>query len=230
VFAERVPLPTVMTSSDAGLSFHYNLPKNYGDTHFGVYNGENYQRVEVNSHKAFEFRGTLRPFATQAPVLRGLRAHYVYYDDAYQGDDERTRWMFNLTYEHQYLNIGYDYLSAKDQPLATATLAESNGYSIWATPKLPRPNGSSFEALLRFDHWTPNTSTSIFAPPSTSPAPGVTVLNDQHQNRTIVGFAYWFPHQGNVSTAIMVDYDGQSFDNITTTPTKSWFIHGLLNF
>src|SRR6185295_7502053 len=57
-FAERVPLPTTMTSSDAGVSFHYNLPSNYGDFHAGIYNGENYQRVEVNDQKAFEFRGT----------------------------------------------------------------------------------------------------------------------------------------------------------------------------
>src|SRR5213593_2301062 len=48
VFAERIPLPTIMTSSDAGASFHYNLPSNYGDIHVGVYNGENYQRVETN--------------------------------------------------------------------------------------------------------------------------------------------------------------------------------------
>ena len=68
VFAERVPLPTVMTSSDAGVSFHYNIPSNYGDVHVGVYNGENYQKVEVNDQKAIEFRGTVRPFATSLPV------------------------------------------------------------------------------------------------------------------------------------------------------------------
>ena len=56
---------TTMTSADAGASFHYNLPSNYGDFHVGVYNGENYQRVELNNQKAFEFRGTVRPFATQ---------------------------------------------------------------------------------------------------------------------------------------------------------------------
>ena len=56
------------------------------------------------------------------------------------------------------------------------------------------------------------------------------MLNDQHQNRTIVGVAYWFPHQGNVSTAILLDYDGQSFDNITTAPTRAVILHGLINF
>jgi len=62
-FAERLPLPTTMTSADAGVSFHYNFPSNFGDIHVGFYNGENYQRVETNDQKGFEFRGTVRPFA-----------------------------------------------------------------------------------------------------------------------------------------------------------------------
>ena len=230
IFAERIPLPTTMTSSDAGASFRYITPKNYLEIHTGIYNGENYQRVEVNDQKAFEFRGSVRPFATGLPVLRGLRAHLVYYNDHYAGSDERKRVMGNVTYEHQYVNAGFDYLSAKDQTTATATSADSKGYSIWATPRKPLANNASFEALLRYDHWTPNTSTSIFAPPATSPQPGVTVLNDQRQNRTIVGFAYWFPRQGTVSAAIMLDYDGQHFDNITTPATKLVTLHGLLTF
>jgi len=229
VFAERVPLPTTMSSSDAGISFHTNIASNYGEVHFGLYNGENYQRVEVNDQKGFEFRGSVRPFARNAPVLRGLRAHLVYYADAYVSDSDRDRLMGNLTYEHKFVNAGFDYLDAKDQTLPTATSVSSDGYSIWATPKYEKPNGSSFEALLRYDHWTPNTA-STFAPPATSPNPGVTLFKDQHQNRTIFGVAYWFPHQGNVSTAILLDWDAQSFDNITTPETKSVSIHGLLNF
>ena len=229
VFAERIPLPTAMTSSDAGVSFHYNLPANYGDVHVGVYNGENYQKVEVNDQKALEFRGTVRPFATLAPVLRGIRAHLVYYNDHYAGSDARTRVMGNLTYEHHYVNAGFDYLSAKDRTLATAADAQSNGYSVWATPKAPMANGSSWEGLVRYDHFTPNTATTR-APTSTASAPGVTVLADQHQNRAIVGVAYWFPHQGTVSTAILFDYDTQKFDSITTAPVRSFSLHGLLTF
>jgi hypothetical protein len=121
--------------------------------------------------------------------------------------------MGNLTFEHKYVNAGLDYLSATDQTLATATDVSSSGYSIWATPRLPFESGASWELLLRRDHWTPNTA-----------------LDSQKQNRTIVGVSYWFPHQGNVSTAILFDYDGQSFDNIATAPTKGFGIHGLLNF
>ena len=231
VFAERIPLPTAMTSADAGVSFHYNLPSNYGDFHVGIYNGENYQKVEVNDQKGLELRGTVRPFATTAlPLLRGLRAHLVYYDDNYNSGDQRKRVMGNVTFEHPNLNTGFDYLSAKDKTLATATDVASNGYSLWATPKIPFENGASIEALLRYDHFLPNDSTTLFAPTATSPAPGVTRFNDQQQNRTIAGVSYWFPHQGNVSTAIMLDYDGQSFNNITTAPVKVISLHGLLNF
>ena len=72
MFAEREGF---YDSADAGVSFHYNFPSNYGDVHVGVYNGEGYAKTEVNDQKAFEIRGTVRPFATSAPVLRGLRVH-----------------------------------------------------------------------------------------------------------------------------------------------------------
>ena len=39
-------------SSDAGASFHYNFPSNYGDVHVGVYNGESYAKTDPNDQKA----------------------------------------------------------------------------------------------------------------------------------------------------------------------------------
>src|SRR5213593_240984 len=68
-------------SADAGASFHYQLPSNYGDVHVGVFNGENYNKAEVNNEKSFQIRGTLRPFANPATpeLLHGLRGH-VFYD------------------------------------------------------------------------------------------------------------------------------------------------------
>ena len=35
-----------LTSSDAGASFHYNFPANYGDVHVGYYNGDGYSKSE----------------------------------------------------------------------------------------------------------------------------------------------------------------------------------------
>jgi hypothetical protein len=227
-FVERQPLLTSFSSSDAGVSFHYNLPSNYGDFHVGVYNGENYPRVEVNNEKAFEFRGSIRPFATQAPVLRGIRAHLVYYNDAYIQGDVRDRVMGNLTFEHPYLNAEFDYLSAKDKVTAAAAQVNSKGWAFWATPRKPFANGASLEALIRYDHFIPNTADNL-APAASTPTLGV-LLSQQEQNRWIYGAAYWFPHQGTVQTAILLDYDGQQFNNLTTAPVHAVTLHGLINF
>src|SRR5436189_4768107 len=39
-------------SSDAGASFHYNFPSNYGEFHGGVYNGDGYTKTDPNDEKA----------------------------------------------------------------------------------------------------------------------------------------------------------------------------------
>src|SRR4051812_27219653 len=66
MFVERAGY---FASADAGVSFHYNLPSNYGDIHVGWYNGENYNKAEVNDQKAIMVRATVRPFATGAPLM-----------------------------------------------------------------------------------------------------------------------------------------------------------------
>src|SRR5437588_8515845 len=73
-------------SADAGASFHYNFPSNYGDFHVGVYNGDGYAKPEVNDQKAIEVRGTVRPFAAGAPIARGLRVTGCYFGDYYSKD------------------------------------------------------------------------------------------------------------------------------------------------
>jgi hypothetical protein len=138
------------------------------------------------------------------------------------------------------VNVGFEWLDARDctsaldprgpcPPPETAARAATadvhgKGYSIWAIPK--SPNG--WEGLLRYDHHTPNAS-SAFAPGTTAPNP-LTPLDEQRQDRVIVGVAYWFPHQGSVSSALLFDYDGQRFSNITTAPTRSVAVHALINF
>ena len=43
--------------------------------------------------------------------------------------------MGNVTYEHKYLNAGFDYLDADDQALGDDRQHLGNGYSFWATPR-----------------------------------------------------------------------------------------------
>ena len=109
-------------------------------------------------------------------------------------------------------------------------------WSVWATPKMGATS-TGWEGLIRYDSFTPNTSNAVT---------GTTTFDQQKQNRLIVGIAYWFPHPaGNATTALMLDYDGQMFDNIAATapaptavtgippqgsPAKAIAIHLLINY
>ena len=112
VFTER---EGYLSSSDAGASFRYNIPSNYGEVHVGIYNGENYNRSEVNGQKATQVRGTVRPFPGGGAAIRGLRLTAFYNADHYIKDGERNRFVGQATYEHPYLNAGFDYLRATDR-------------------------------------------------------------------------------------------------------------------
>src|SRR5262245_1004191 len=198
-------------SADGGASFHYQLPGNYGDIHTGIFNGENYNRTEPNDQKAFMIRATVRPLPTGPMVLRGIRASVFYDGDHYVKDAERNRFIAGLNFEHKYLNAGFEYLNTEDQISVTRSGADGRGYSVWATPKSP----IGWEALLRYDHLKPNR-----------------VFDNQVRNRTIAGVAYWFPHQGNVASALLLDYDGQTFDNFAPAISKNArvAVHGLIQF
>jgi hypothetical protein len=209
VFTEREGF---LSSSDAGASFHYNLPSNYGDVHVGVYNGENYNRLEVNDQKALQVRGTVRPFAASTmTALRGLRVHGFFDGDHYVKDGPRRRGLASVTFEHPRLNAGFDFLSTADRTSVTRAEVGAHGFSVWATPR----SSTGWEALLRYDHLTPDTNRS-----------------NETRSRTIVGAAYWFPHQGTVSSALLLDYDGQTFQNVVPAQPKQQrvAVHALVSF
>lgn len=200
-----------LSSSDAGASFHYNLPRNSGDLHVGVYNGETYRKAEVNDQKALEMRGTVRPFAAGGPVLKGLRVTGYYRADHYVRNAERTRAVVGATFEHKYINTGYDYLRASDQISVSAAQADASGYSFWATPRA----GNGWEGLLRVDRLTPNRA-----------------LPGQTRTRTIVGAAYWMPVQSGVSSAFLLDYDRLKTTGLAQNPPSDTRIalHALVSF
>ena len=213
LFVEREgPLAGVpyIASADVGAAFHYNLPQNYGDIQTGFFNGENYNRPEVNDQKAFMLRGTLRPFHTHS-FLRGLRLTGFIDQDAYVKNANRTRVVFTTTFEHAYANAAFEYIASSDRTSATRNEIDGQGWSVFVTPKTAR----GWEGLLRYDHVVPNTD-----------------VDNQVRTRTIAGVAYWFPHQGNVSTALMLDYDHATFDGFSPSqPTqKRLAVHALVNF
>ncbi|MSO56012.1 MAG: hypothetical protein EXQ55_03690 [Acidobacteria bacterium] len=210
VFVEREGF---LTSSDAGASFHTNFPKNYGDLHVGFYNGEGYSRVEANNEKAFQIRGTVRPLPRGA-LMRGLRVTGFWDADHYIKNGARRRGMVMATFEHPHLNAGLDYLDASDRTLLSSAKLDARGFSFWATPRFTK----GFEGLLRVDRVTPNRGATA----------------ELHRNRTIVGGAYWFPHQGSVSAAVLLDYEqvkAARTGGAAAPPTqKRIAVHGLINF
>lgn len=197
-----------LSSSDAGIAAHYNLPGNYGDLHAGIYNGESYARVEPNDQKAVMLRGTFRPIRMH-PVLRGLRLTGFYDRDAYLRHAERRRAIGAVTFEHPHVNAAFEYMATRDRTSVAAQPAEGRGYSLWATPR----TANGWEGLIRFDRFAPSRAL------------------DGHRNRSIGGVAYWFPHQGSVSTALLLDVERRRFNLVPALPSDHRVaLHALVNF
>jgi hypothetical protein len=206
IFEEREGF---LSSSDIGAAFHYNFSNNYGEVHTGFYNGETYTKPEANDQKGFMIRGTARPLPMHS-WLRGLRVNAFWDKDAYLKNADRNRSILGATFEHKYVNAAFDYLWATDQTSATTTPTDARGYSWWVTPRTT----IGWEGLIRYDHLEPNNAQS------------------GTRNRWIGGVAYWFPHQGNVSTSLLLDVDTQRFDDFATPqPTvRKYAVHALVNF
>jgi hypothetical protein len=206
IFSER---EGYLSSSDVGVSAHYSLPHDYGDIHAGFYNGDTYSKAEVNDQKAFQVRGTLRPLARRA-VLKGLRLTAFYDHDQPVKDASRERFDGALTFEHQYLNLGIDYLDTKDQTSVKKAEVDANGWAVWVTPRTK----FGLEGLLRFDDLKPNKDV------------------DGRKKRTLVGASYWFKVQKpSVAAALLADYEQVRYDPLLARPEEKRFeIKALINF
>jgi hypothetical protein len=204
----------ILSSSDVGATFRYPFAGNYGDVHGGIYNGDNYNRAEPNDQKALMVRATVRPLPMH-PMLRGLRVTGFYDHDFYVKDAERRRGIVGATYQHPYFNAGANYLSTGDQTRTVLPKLDGHGYSVWATPKTPA--GYGFEGLLRFDHLVQEQSTATI---------------EGERDRTIAGIAYWFPRQGSVSAAVLLDFERVNNRNYAPARPneRRWAIHTLINF
>ncbi len=200
-------------TSDAGISARTALPGNYGDLQVGLYNGEGYQRAEVNDQKSLQGRVGIRPLPQHA-WLRGWRVQGYYNRDHVVKNADRTRAIFNTTFENAWVNAGFDYVRAKDQASAASNPIETTGWSIWATPRIPRADGSSWEALLRHDRVE------------------VTTMPGGNARRTIAGVAFWFPRHAGVAAAVMLDMERVVFEDFAPSrPTQQRIaVHTLVAF
>jgi hypothetical protein len=190
--------------SDAGVTFHYNFPSDYGNMQAGIYNGEGWAHSEVNDQKAMQIRASLRPLPGNA-ALHGLRVSGFYDADHYASGLPRNRAIGEVTYEHPRVNAGIDILSTKDRPTSSAAETRTHGSSFWATPKF----GHGFEALLRHDSLHSNVAGT--------------------KTRDIEGIAYWLPVQSGISSAVLIDRDAAR-GPASGTHVTNYAIHLLLSF
>jgi hypothetical protein len=201
-----------LTSSDYGLSGHYNLPSNFGDLHLGLYNGEGYNSLAdangTNDQKSFQARFSLRP-APGVAVLNGLRINLFYDGDNYLKDSEKQRFLAGFTFENPVINAGFEYLDAKDQKTPAAADVHGEGWSAWATPR----TSFGLEGLVRYDELKPNKDVSA------------------KKQRLVVGIAYWFPVVKGVASSLMADYTSVKFDTALGKPdTRVYALHALFSF
>jgi Phosphate-selective porin O and P len=205
IFEEREGF---LSSSDVGVSGRFVFPNDYGDIHAGYYNGDTYSKAEINDQKAFQIRGTLRPFP-KVDVLKGIRLTAFYDHDSPIKNGERNRFIAMGTFEHKYLNLGANYIDAKDQSSPTKAEVKATGWTIWATPRTL----AGFEALVRYDHLKPNKSV------------------DAVKSRILAGVSYWLKVKAPLATSILVDYEKVDYDTLLNKPTEKRFeIKTLFNF
>ncbi|MDA1307774.1 MAG: porin [Acidobacteria bacterium] len=200
-----------LVSSDVGLTMRTPLGA-YGDVHAGIYNGEGYNRAEVNAHKAFMARVTVRPMPTHA-VAKGLRLIGYWHADAYVQGAPRNRAAVSAMFEHARFNAGVDYVRRVDQPTPASAEVTGQGYSVFVTP-FANAKGDGVEGLFRVDHFEPDSR------------------RDASWRRVIAGVAYWFPRQGSASAALLANLEQVTYSNFAPTrPTERRIgVYALINF
>lgn len=198
-----------LSTSDAGISARYAFPSDYGEVVVGGFNGEGYNHSETNDQKAFQVRATVRP-APSVPILKGLRLTAFWDTDHYQSNDPKERFLATLTFEHPWINAGFEYLAATDRPTAADSEKKARAWSAFATPRTP----IGVEGLFRYDSLKPDRDA------------------EARKTRTIAGIAYWFPLQKGIATALLVDYERVRYARFAPAkPTEERYaLHALLNF
>jgi hypothetical protein len=205
----------LIISADTGVSFHTAFPKNYGDVQVSVVNGEGYQKPEVNNQKALQTRVTARPLAqSSSEFLKAFRVTWFYDLDHYMANADRKRGIYAVSYENGHANAGAEILRSHDEVTPGAGRVNGDGWDIFVTPFF-KAKGNGPEALIRFDHWQPDTAKSDV------------------RERTVLGLSYWWTQKSTgVSAAVMLDYEGVTVKDPTflQPDQRRLALHTVLSF
>lgn len=195
-----------LTSSDFGVSGHYNFAGDRGDVHAGLYNGDGYTKADANDQKALQGRVSFRP---GSGMWKGLSLGAFYDGDNYLRDAQKRRFVpFAVLDIPDRGRIGIEGLAATDRTSATRASARSRGISIWATPKFTK----TVEGLLRHDRLEPDTNLS------------------GRKTRDVAGVAYWVPNLQKVTAAVMVDGERVRYERIAKPDERRYAAHLLISF
>ena len=189
VFPEREGL--IPGSADFGVSYFTPLPKNYGEVHVGVYNGEGFIQTDPNKYKSVQGRFTLRPLPNRG-LANGLRVSLFYNAGWYAANRPRRLGIAMGSYEHPRLVATIAHVWATENPLTAAPKdVDRQGWSMFLEP---RQGPAGLAGIFRYDAFDPDTA-----------------VGDNAQGRVITGGAYWFvwsrSRLGLVATNEQVHYD-----------------------
>lgn len=188
-------------SSDFGVAGRYAFAGDYGDVQAGIYNGEGYQRAEVNDQKSVQARVGVRPLPRD-DFWKGLTFGVFYNGDHYVADAARRRLAPYALFATKWGSAGLEGLRTKDRAV------EGEGYSLWVTPKITK----DIEVLARHDRLEPDTRTNA------------------RKTRDIVGVAYWIPNLQRVTSAVMVDGERVEYEGMSHPDETRYAVHLLVNF
>ncbi len=168
-------------------------------------------RDGVNNQKSFQIRGTLRPLPG-IPFIKGLQLTGFYDSDHYFSDAKKERIIGALTFQHPYVNAGFEWDDFKDQLTPSALELHRDGFSAWITPRTQ----FGLEGLFRYDELRQNKDNP----------------SDPKKKRMVYGIAYWPPLQGGKTVSFLFDYSEVKFERVLPDPgkTKIYALHTLFNF
>ena len=189
MFSEREGL--IPGSADFGAGYLSPLPKNFGEYHFGVYNGEGFTQAEANKYKSLQGRLTIRPLPGRG-LANYFRISGFYSKGWYAEDRPRNVGIVMAHYEHPHLVATVEFVDATESPL---TLPPGDiRRSGWSAFIEPRRGPLGWAGILRIESFDPNDD-----------------LTDNSHKRVIGGIAYWLAWNrarlGLVATNEQVNYD-----------------------